>query len=181
MSTKKIEETIIIRNNKMVYAVRLKGKAEDSKRSESTNPYVIVENGEIKFIENGYFGARTEFDFSNEVHKVSKEIFVSGLRTAIKQSILQLKQLQLVFEEMNLSEIRAMAQKETFELAPYITKIKDLIGKFPDGTSLAVPRFLIPQLIAYCDKNKIPMYHLTETTCSVADSYSQLLAYEESR
>lgn len=105
MFEKKVEETIVIKNEKMVYAVRLKSKMDDcsTSRIENSNPYIIIENGQIKFIDTLY-GAKSEFNFSNEVHVVSKEIFISGLKTAVKQKILELKQLELVFAEMNLSE-----------------------------------------------------------------------------
>lgn len=101
---KKIEETIIVRNNKMLYAVRLKSKlAENQKDNTNTNPYILVEDGKVKFTDS-YMSNKAEFDFSNDVHIIVKEIFVSGLQTAIKQQILELKQLELVFNELNLSE-----------------------------------------------------------------------------
>lgn len=97
---KKIEETIVIRNDKMIYAVRLNSKTEGER---NTNPYLIVENGKIKYVDH-IFGDRSEFNFGNEVHVIAKEIFISGLQSAIKEEILQLKQLEFVLEEMNLKE-----------------------------------------------------------------------------
>ena len=45
---KKVEETIVIRNEKMIYAVRLKSKTEgEDGRRENNNPYLIVEGGKI--------------------------------------------------------------------------------------------------------------------------------------
>jgi hypothetical protein len=100
----KIEETIVVRNNKMIYAVRLKSKLSENQRDNmNTNPYILVEDGKVKFSDS-YMSNRAEFDFSNDVHAVAKEIFISGLQTAIKQQILELKQLELVFKELNLSE-----------------------------------------------------------------------------
>ena len=101
---KKVEETIVIRNEKMIYAVRLKSKTEgEDGRRENNNPYLIVEGGKIKYIDHIY-GNKSEFNFNDEVHTVAKEIFISGLKNAIKEEILQLKQLELVLEEMNLKE-----------------------------------------------------------------------------
>lgn len=101
---RKIEETIIIRNNKLIYAVRLAGKVEGTgSRIENNNPYILAENGEVKFIDNLY-GNKCEFNFSDNVHVVAKEIFVSGLRTAIKTRVLELKQIELVLNEMGLAD-----------------------------------------------------------------------------
>lgn len=97
---KNIEETIIIRNNKMVYAVRLKDK-EDNRNSN--NPYLIIGEGEVKFVDRIY-NSSTEFNFSDEVHQTAKEIFVSGLRAAIKERLLELKQLSLILDEMGLKD-----------------------------------------------------------------------------
>lgn len=50
---KKVEETIVIRNEKMIYAVRLKSKTEgEDGRRENNNPYLIVEGGKIKYIDH---------------------------------------------------------------------------------------------------------------------------------
>lgn len=95
-----IEETIIIKNNKMVYAVRLKDK-EDNKNCN--NPYMIVADGRIQFIDRLY-SSSTEFNFSDEVHQTAKEIFISGLRAAVKERLLELKQLSLILDEMGLKD-----------------------------------------------------------------------------
>ena len=88
--SKKIEETIVIRNEKMSYAVRLCSKLEgEGSRLENRNPYMVVEDGKIKYLDSLY-GNKSEFNFNDEVHAVAKEIFISGLRTAIKEEILRL-------------------------------------------------------------------------------------------
>lgn len=97
---KNIEESIIIRNNKMVYAVRLKEK--DSSRTNS-NPYLIISEGKIMYIDR-VCSSYTAFNFSDAVHQTAKEIFVSGLRAAVKESLLQLKQLSLILDEMGLKD-----------------------------------------------------------------------------
>lgn len=96
-----IEETIIIRNNKMVYAVRLREKG--TPEHSDANPYIIVDGGSIKFIDRWYNGT-TEFNFSDEVHQTAKEIFITGLRSAVKERLLELKQLSLILDEMGLKD-----------------------------------------------------------------------------
>ena len=120
---KKVEETIVIRNEKMIYAVRLKSKTEDERR-ENNNPYLIVEGGKIKYIDHIY-GNKSEFNFNDEVHTVAKEIFVSGLKNAIKEEILQLKQLELVLEEMNLKECIGDTLQES---ATFLQNVRKFIG-----------------------------------------------------
>jgi hypothetical protein len=122
---KKVEETIVIRNEKMIYAVRLKSKTEDKDgRRENNNPYLIVEGGKIKYIDHIY-GNKSEFNFNDEVHTVAKEIFISGLKNAIKEEILQLKQLELVLEEMNLKECIGDTLQES---ATFLQNVRKLIG-----------------------------------------------------
>ena len=122
---KKVEETIVIRNEKMIYAVRLKSKTEgEDGRRENNNPYLIVEGGKIKYIDHIY-GNKSEFNFNDEVHTVAKEIFISGLKNAIKEEILQLKQLELVLEEMKLKECIGDTLQES---ATFLQNVRKLIG-----------------------------------------------------
>ena len=123
--SKKIEETIVIRNEKMSYAVRLCSKLEgEGSRLENRNPYMVVEDGKIKYLDNLY-GNKSEFNFNDEVHAVAKEIFISGLRTAIKEEILRLKQLELVLNEMGLTECIGNTLEES---ATFLQRVKGFIG-----------------------------------------------------
>lgn len=99
--SRKIDETIVIRQNKMVYAVRLNSK--DSSSINSNNPYLIVEDGKIKFIDRIY-DSKAEFNFSDEVHQIAKEVFIGALRNAIREELLQLKQLEMILNEMGLKD-----------------------------------------------------------------------------
>lgn len=124
--SKKIEETIVIRNEKMSYAVRLCSKLEgEGSRLENRNPYMVVEDGKIKYLDSLY-GNKSEFNFNDEVHAVAKEIFISGLRTAIKEEILRLKQLELVLNEMGLTECIGNTLEES---ATFLQKVKGFIGQ----------------------------------------------------
>lgn len=109
----------------MIYAVRLKSKTEgEDGRRENNNPYLIVEGGKIKYIDHIY-GNKSEFNFNDEVHTVAKKIFISGLKNAIKEEILQLKQLELVLEEMNLKECIGDTLQES---ATFLQNVRKFIG-----------------------------------------------------
>lgn len=120
--SKKIEETIIIRNNKLLYAVRLISKKENI--NIDTNPYIIVEDGKIKYIDCTYF-KKSEFNFSDEVHVIAKEIFTTTVKTAIKEQILELKQLEIIFSELNLTECIGETVSES---ANFLQKIKGYLN-----------------------------------------------------
>lgn len=123
---KKIEETIVIKNNKMIYAVRLGSKLEGAgSKIENSNPYIIVEEGKIKYVDNLY-NSKSEFKFDDEVHAVAKEIFISALKGAIKEQILQLKQLELVLNELGLAECIEGTLQES---ASFLQGIKKLLLK----------------------------------------------------
>lgn len=93
---KKYNETMIIREGKMIYAVQLK------QNGNSDRSYIYMREGKIYFGDS-YF-TPTEFDFENETHKIAKEIFISQLQVDIKARVLELKQLEEIFKELNLAE-----------------------------------------------------------------------------
>lgn len=95
----KYNERMIIQNGKLVYAISLSDKADESSNKTA---YIYSQNGEVRFAD-GWF-SRHEFDFTNESHQIAKEIFITELQADIKRRILELKQLQSVFAELNLSE-----------------------------------------------------------------------------
>lgn len=95
----KYNETMIIRNDKLIYAISLEDKVKSNGRNTS---YIYTHNGKVVFVD-GWIDLH-EFDFNNESHQLAKEIFITELQTDIKRRILELKQLQSVFAELNLSE-----------------------------------------------------------------------------
>lgn len=119
--SKKIEETIIIRNNKLLYAVRLISKMENA--DTDNNPYIVVEDGQIKYLDCMYF-KKSEFNFSDEVHVIAKEMFTTALKTAIKEQILELKQLEIILSELDLSECIGESLSES---ANFLQKIKHFL------------------------------------------------------
>lgn len=96
----KINEKMIIRGGKLIYAVSLAEKTTEESRGNTA--YIYTQNGEVQFADG--WMQRHEFDFQNESHQLAKEIFITELQADIKRRILELKQLQSVFAELNLSE-----------------------------------------------------------------------------
>lgn len=95
----KYNEKMIIRNGKLIYAISLGDKASESSRNTA---YIYTQNGKVEFADG--WMEKHEFDFKNESHQLAKEIFITELQADIKRRILELKQLQSVFAELNLSE-----------------------------------------------------------------------------
>lgn len=71
-------------------------------RQTQTGEKIYTQDGKVKFAD-GWID-RHEFDFTNESHQLAKGIFITELQADIKRRILELKQLQSVFAELNLSE-----------------------------------------------------------------------------
>ena len=93
---KKFNETMVTRNGKLIYAIQLKSKAN------SDRSFIYIYNGEVYFSDS-YFSS-TEFDFNDDTHRIAKEIFINQLQTDIKRRVLELKQLEEIFKDLNLSE-----------------------------------------------------------------------------
>jgi len=97
---RKYNEKMIIRNGKMIYAISLKDKSSQDKQDRN---YVLIDDGKVYFTDCWYSGA-VEFDFNDEAHRIAKEIFVSQLQVDIKRRILELKQLEEIFDSIDLKE-----------------------------------------------------------------------------
>lgn len=82
---------------------------------------------------------------------------------------------------MNFKDIKVKASEESIEIAVYIYKIKKAVIDKPFGTDIQIPIRYQHYLESYCDKNRIPFYIVTEDCCSVASTYSNLLAHENER
>lgn len=96
---KKYNEKMIVRNGKMIYAISLKDKSD----SDSNRTHIMIENGKVYFSDNWYSNS-IEFNFNDDAHKIAKEIFVSQLQVDIKRRILELKQLEEIFNDIGLKE-----------------------------------------------------------------------------
>ena len=84
---------------------------------------------------------------------------------------------------MNLKEIEVRANSEPFPpIGYYKDKIRAFISEYPDGIDITLPISLIPRIIEYCDAANIPIYYLGRGKhCSVAATYTQLLAHEQEK
>ena len=121
--SKKYNETMIIRNGQLIYAVSLKDKTNEEKCS----CYIYIDNGKVYFTDNVF--RMLEFDFNNENHKIAKEIFITQLQTDIKRRILELKQLQAIFEELNLKECFGTVIEDNTKL---LLEVKQEVEKISD-------------------------------------------------
>lgn len=97
---KKYNERMIVRNGKMVYAISLSDK---SSNRDSERTHILIENGKIHF-SNNWYSDSIDFNFNDEAHKIAKEIFISQLQVDIKRRILELKQLEEIFDSIGLIE-----------------------------------------------------------------------------
>ena len=97
---RKYNEKMIVRSGKMVYAISLKDKSSQSNQDRN---YILIDGGEVSFVDSWYSGA-VEFNFNDEAHRIAKEIFVSQLQVDIKRRILELKQLEEIFDDIGLKE-----------------------------------------------------------------------------
>lgn len=135
--SKKYNETMIIKNGKMIYAISLKEKGEN----KSNRTHIIINDGEIEFCDS-WFSSECEFNFNEEAHKIAKEIFVSQLQVDIKRRVLELKQLEEIFKDLNLSEcfgtILTDSTKKILELENKIDEIKKENAKIEKNTTKIV-------------------------------------------
>jgi DNA-directed RNA polymerase beta' subunit len=91
-------EIMIARNGKPLFAVRI-----DSMEESRDANYVYIEDGDIKF-SSSWLSSIIPFSVGNESHRIAKEIFTVGLQAAIKTKVMELKQLESIMKDINLSE-----------------------------------------------------------------------------
>jgi hypothetical protein len=89
-----------------------------------------MDNGKVSFAND--WMERYEFDFNNENHQIAKEIFITELQTDIKRRILELKQLQSVFSELNLSECFGTVLEDNTKL---LLEVKEEVAKVSNTIS----------------------------------------------
>lgn len=131
---KKYNEKLVIHNGKMVYAISLSDKS--NKGSSSSRSHILIQNGKVYFSDS-WFSDAVEFDFNDEAHKIAKEIFVSQLQVDIQRRILELKQLEEIFNDLNLKECLGNViydnSQRILEMKKEITKsLKEDIKKIED-------------------------------------------------
>lgn len=145
---KKYNEKMIVRNGKMIYAISLK----DKNNSDSNRSHILIENGKVYFSDNWYSNS-IEYDFNDEAHKIAKEIFVSQLQVDIKRRILELKQLEEIFNDLGLKECLGNSiydnSQRILEMKKEITKdlkkdIKKIENKIEEKTVEAIEENVRP-------------------------------------
>lgn len=145
---KKYNEKMVIKNGKMIYAISL----EDKNRKNSDRSHIIMDNGKVYFTDS-WFSGSVEFDFNDEAHKIAKEIFVSQLQVDIKRRILELKQLEEIFNDLGLKECLGNAiydnSQRILEMKKEITKdlkkdIKKIENKIEEKTVEAIEENVRP-------------------------------------
>lgn len=95
----KIKEAIKTDNGNIKYVVQLE---QDGVKLQ----LYISNSNKIYFDSNNYgWDNYKTFDINEEAHRVSKEIFITYLQAEVKSRLLELKQLELILDELGLKEI----------------------------------------------------------------------------
>ena len=94
----KIKETIRTANGKLQYCLQItQGEAKMQ---------VYIRNGEIYFESCSYgFNSYPVFDFNNEAHELAKRVFVNSLKTDVQNKLMELKQLEVILDQIGLKDI----------------------------------------------------------------------------
>ncbi len=120
----KIREAVKVNNGKLVYVVQLTTESDNTKLQLYYNEGNYSNNG-IRFEDNAFaFDRYNVFDIRTEGHRIAKEIFLTHLQTEIKTKILELKQLELVLDELGLVGV---IRKTISENATILLDVKDEI------------------------------------------------------
>lgn len=94
MNNQIIKEAMIVNDGKMKYCVILE---------QEKNKVCIYINSrnELYFETNRYYDL-IQFELSNDVHMIAKEMFLTHLQTEVKSRLLELKQLEMILDELGL-------------------------------------------------------------------------------
>lgn len=120
----KIKEAVKVNNGKLVYVVQLTTESGNEKLQLYYNEGGYNNTG-IRFEDNTFaFDRYNVFDIRTEGHRIAKEIFLTHLQAEIKTKILELKQLELVLDELGLVGV---IRKTISENATMLLDVKDEI------------------------------------------------------
>ncbi|WP_312942881.1 hypothetical protein [Oscillibacter sp.] len=118
-------EIMISRNGKPLFAVCIGNQ-------DTQANYVYVENGDIKFA-SSWLNSIQPFSLGDESHRIAKELFTIGVQAAVKSKILELKQLQAILTDLQLSEcIGTLIQDNTRLLLEVKQSIEQTAPKMED-------------------------------------------------
>ena len=118
----KPEEVMIIRNGKHIFAVKLKVSNKKSDR----DTYVYIEDGKIRLNNDSWCRDMDCVNACVESHAIAKEIFVSQLQTTIRNKILELKQLESLFKELDMQNYLGTTLSDN---QMFLTDVKGLIDE----------------------------------------------------
>lgn len=111
-------EIMINRRGKPLFAVRIDSNDEKSGGEAS---FVYIEDGDIKF-DTSWMRSITPYELSNESHNLAKEIFTIGLQAAVKTKIYELKQLESILNDLNLSDCLGNVMVDNTKLLLEVSK-----------------------------------------------------------
>ena len=92
------KELMVVRNGKPTFAVNV----INNDRNNNAN-YVFVENGDVKFA-SSWLDSIQPFEVGNESHRLAKQAFTIGIQAAIQIRMLELKQLESIFNDIGMSD-----------------------------------------------------------------------------
>ena len=97
----KIKEAIKTNDGKLIYVM----ECQQGEEGEKLQLYINSKN-EICFGSNRYvFDNYATFKVNDDAHKIAKEIFLTYLQAYVKTRLLELKQLELILDELGLKEV----------------------------------------------------------------------------
>ncbi len=121
----KIREAVKVNNGKLVYVIQLTTDSGNEKLQLYFNDGSSYGSAGIRFEDNAYsFDRYNVFDIRSEGHRVAKEIFLTHLQAEVKTKLLELKQLELVLDELGLVGVM---RKTISENATILLNVKDEI------------------------------------------------------
>lgn len=101
--TQKIIEGIKVRDGKPIYVVATETEGNDGRQNRMQ---LYIRNGDVYFESSGYgWGDNLIFDVSDEAHAMAKEMFVSSVHTAIKNRLLELRQLDVLLSDLGMKDL----------------------------------------------------------------------------
>lgn len=148
---KKIQEAVKVNNGKLVYVVQL--TTENNEKLQLYYEEKKYNGPGITFSTNEFsFCSYNVFDINSEGHRIAKEIFLTHLQTEIKTKILELKQLELVLDELGLIGI---IRKTIAENATILLNVKDeIIEETIKATDKIIEKQSTKKVLKALEENK---------------------------
>ena len=148
----KIKEAVKVNNGKLIYVVQLTTDKDNMKLQLYYDDSQYHESG-IRFETNEYmFKEYNVFDIRSEGHRIAKEIFLTHLQAEIKTKILELKQLEIVLDELGLIGV---IRKTISENATILLDVKDeIIEETIKATDKIIEKQTSKKVLKALEKNR---------------------------